>query len=259
MAILERTKYLKGMRVAGKMAADTLDYLEQYVKAGVTTEQIDAIAHKYIVDVLKAYPAPLHYKGFPKSICTSVNHVAVHGIPKKRKLNPGDIINIDVTVKYDGYHGDTSRMYTIGKVSALASDLIKVTNECLEIGIDVVKANAKVADIANAVNSHAKANGYSVVKEFCGHGIGTEFHTAPWIIHHEMLTTGECMMGEQRLQKGSFFTIEPILSTGSPDILVLKDGWTAVTKDKSLTAQAEHTIAILGNGKVEVLTRSSNG
>ncbi|HEX5278321.1 MAG TPA: type I methionyl aminopeptidase [Fluviicoccus sp.] len=239
---------IEKMRVAGRLAADVLMMIGPFVKAGVTTEELDRICHDYIVNVQQAIPAPLNYKGFPKSICTSVNHVVCHGIPNDKKvLKNGDIINIDITVIKDGYHGDTSKMFVVGEGSVLASRLIKVTQECLYRALAVVRPGARLGDIGSAIQKHAEANRFSVVREYCGHGIGKVFHEEPQILHYGRAGEGLA------LQAGMIFTIEPMINAGSWQTKLLPDGWTAVTKDHKLSAQWEHTILVTETG-VEVLT-----
>jgi methionyl aminopeptidase len=237
------------MRVAGKLAAEVLEMIEPYVKPGISTLELNDICHNYIVDIQKAIPATLNYRGFTKSICTSVNHVICHGIPNERTLKSGDIINIDVTVIKDGYHGDTSKMFFVGEGSILAKRLVRVTQECLYLGIDAVKPGAKLGDIGAIIQKHAESNRYSVVREYCGHGIGSEFHEeALQVLHYGVAGTGI------ELQPGMTFTIEPMINAGKRDIKNLPDGWTVVTKDHSLSAQWEHTLLVTETG-VEVLTR----
>ena len=239
---------IEKMRVAGRLAADVLMMIGPFVKAGITTEELDRICHDYIVNVQQAIPAPLNYKGFPKSICTSVNHVVCHGIPTDKKvLKNGDIINIDITVIKDGYHGDTSKMFVVGEGSVLAHRLVKVTQECLYRGIAVVKPGARLGDIGSAIQRHAEANRYSVVRDYCGHGIGKVFHEEPQVLHYGRAGDGLA------LQAGMIFTIEPMINAGSWQTKLLPDGWTAVTKDHKLSAQWEHTILVTDTG-VEVLT-----
>jgi methionyl aminopeptidase len=235
------------MRVAGRLAADVLDMIGEYVKPGVTTEELDRICHDFIVQVQKAVPANVGYNGFPKTICTSVNHVVCHGIPNDRKLASGDIINIDVTVKYDGFHGDTSRMYFVGKPSVLAERLTRVTREAMWEGIRQVRPGATLGDIGHAIQTHAESNGFSVVREYCGHGIGRIYHEDPQVLHYGRPGTGTV------LREGMTFTIEPMINAGKRHVQLLKDGWTVVTKDHSLSAQWEHTVLVTAGG-YEVLT-----
>lgn len=235
------------MRVAGKLAADVLDMIEPFVVPGVTTEKLNQLCHDYTVDEQQAIPAPLNYRGFPKSICTSVNHVICHGIPNEKKLKKGDIINVDITVIKDGYHGDTSKMFCVGEVSPFAKRLIKVTQECLFLGIQQIKPGATFGDVGYVIQKHAESHRYSIVREFCGHGIGAKFHEDPHVMHFGKPGEGEVM------EAGMIFTIEPMLNIGKRHIKVLKDGWTAITKDRSLSAQWEHTILVTPDG-YEILT-----
>ena len=238
------------MRVSGKMAADVLEMIAPYVKEGITTDELNDICHDYIVNTQKAIPAPLNYNGFPKSICTSVNHQVCHGIPSPKKLKNGDIINIDVTVLKDGYHGDTSKMFVVGKPSILSDRLIKVTQECLYLGIDIVKPGAHFGDIGAVIQKHAELQRFSVVREYCGHGIGSVFHEPPNVLHYGVEGTGEL------IEEGMIFTIEPMINAGKRYVRLLPDKWTVVTKDHSLSAQWEHTILVTSNG-YEVLTKRS--
>jgi methionyl aminopeptidase len=247
-AIIKTLDDIKHMRKVGKMAAETLDMIGPYVKPGVTTDELDKICHDYIVDHLKAIPAPLNYHGFPKSICTSVNHQVCHGIPGPRALKDGDIVNIDVTVLKDGYHGDTSKMFIVGKGSILAERLIKITQDCLYLGIKEVKPGAKLGDIGYAIQTYAEKNRCSVVREYCGHGIGKVFHEAPNVLHYGKRNTG------LTLQAGMIFTIEPMINAGKKEVKLLPDEWTVVTKDHSLSAQWEHTILVTTDG-YEILTQ----
>lgn len=239
---------IQKMRVAGKLAAEVLDMIEPFVKDGVTTDELNQICHDHIVNKQQAIPAPLNYKGFPKSICTSVNHQVCHGIPGPKKLKTGDIVNIDITVLKDGYHGDTSKMFVVGKPSILADRLIRVTQECLYLGIQQVKPGAHFGDIGAAIQQHAESQHFSVVREYCGHGIGKIFHEAPNVLHYGKAGTGEVM------QPGMIFTIEPMINAGRRETKLLPDQWTVVTKDHSLSAQWEHTILVTENG-FEVLTK----
>lgn len=245
--LIKTPEEIQKMRVAGKLAAEVLEMITPHVKEGITTAELDQICHDYIVNEQDAYPAPLNYHGFPKSICTSINHVVCHGIPADKKLKKGDIINIDVTVKKDGYHGDTSKMFMIGEPSVMAKKLIDVTHECLWKGIEVVKPGAYFGDIGAVIEKHAKKFGYSIVDEFCGHGIGANFHEPPQVMHHGKAGTGA------KFEEGMIFTIEPMINIGKRKVSILKDGWTAVTKDRSLSAQWEHTILVTKDG-YEVLT-----
>lgn len=247
--ILKTAAEVEKMRIAGKLAADVLDMITPYVKPGVTTDELNTICHDYIVSEQHAYPAPLDYHGFPKSICTSINHVVCHGIPADRKLKDGDIINIDVTVLKDGYHGDTSKMYCVGdKVSTLAKRLVKVAHECLWIGIELVKPGMRLGTLGAAIQQHAEKNYFSVVRDYCGHGIGTIFHEeALQILHYGVPGTGMI------LEPGMTFTIEPMINAGKAHTKLLSDDWTVVTKDRSLSAQWEHTMLVTDSG-VEVFT-----
>jgi methionyl aminopeptidase len=238
----------EGMRKAGKLAAETLDFITPYVKVGVTTEELDQLCHKFIVDH-GAIPAPLGYRGFPKSICTSINHVVCHGIPGDRKLMDGDILNIDVTVIVDGWHGDTSRMFCVGKVGVRAKKLIDVTYEAMMRGIEVVRPGATLGDIGHAIQSFVEKQSFSVVRDFCGHGLGKIFHCAPNVVHY-----GKPGQGLE-LKEGMFFTIEPMINAGRYEVKILSDDWTAVTRDKSLSAQFEHSLGVTSNG-YEIFTVS---
>jgi methionyl aminopeptidase len=235
------------MRVAGRLAADVLDLIGAHVQPGVTTDELDRICHDHIVKVQKAIPANVGYNGFPKTICTSVNHVVCHGIPNDRKLSAGDIVNIDVTVLHDGFHGDTSRMYFAGKPPVLAERLARVTREAMWEGINKVRPGATLGDIGFAIQSHAEGQGFSVVREYCGHGIGRIYHEDPQVLHYGKPGTGTV------LREGMTFTIEPMINAGKRHVQLLKDGWTVVTKDHSLSAQWEHTVLVTAGG-VEVLT-----
>ncbi|MBS0286321.1 MAG: type I methionyl aminopeptidase [Proteobacteria bacterium] len=238
---------IKKMRIAGRLAAQVLEMIEPHVKPGVSTNELNEICHNYIVDVQNAIPAPLNYKGFPKSICTSVNHVICHGIPNEKKLKPGDIINIDVTVIKDGYHGDTSKMFVVDEASVQAQRLIKVTRECMVFGIKQVKPGNFLGDIGEVIENHAHAHHFSVVREYCGHGIGKIFHEEPQILHYGKAKTG------LKIVPGMIFTVEPMINAGKRHTRLLPDKWTVVTKDHSLSAQWEHTILVTDHG-FEVLT-----
>lgn len=238
---------IEKMRVAGRLAAEVLDMIAPHVIPGVTTDELDRICHDHIVDVQQAIPAPLNYKGFPKSICTSVNHTVCHGIPGPKKLKSGDIINVDITVIKDGYHGDTSQMFLVGEVPIRASRLARVCQECLYLGIREVRPGVRLGSIGHAIQRHAESHGYSVVQEFCGHGIGREFHEDPQVLHYGRPDDGPI------LQAGMIFTIEPMINLGKRHVKILPDGWTAVTKDHSLSAQWEHTILVTETGH-EILT-----
>ncbi|WP_417550078.1 type I methionyl aminopeptidase [Methylophaga sp.] len=244
---IKTAEEIEKMRLAGKLAADVLTMIEPHVVAGITTDELNKICHDYIVNEQKAIPAPLNYHGFPKSICTSVNHVICHGIPSDKKLKDGDIINIDITVIKDGYHGDTSKMFHVGKTSILAQRLSRVSRECMLIGIDMVKPGIKLGDIGHAIQQHAENEHFSVVREYCGHGIGQVFHEEPQVLHYGSPDTG------MTLQTGMTFTIEPMINAGKRQVRQLPDGWTVVTKDRSLSAQWEHTILVTDDGH-EILT-----
>ncbi|MEO7430965.1 MAG: type I methionyl aminopeptidase [Dokdonella sp.] len=244
---------IEKMRVAGRLAAEVLEMLIPHVKPGVTTEQLDELAYDHIVNVQKAVPANVGYKGFPKTLCTSVNHVICHGIPNPGKqLKDGDIVNIDVTVIKDGWHGDTSRMYFAGEPSVLAKRLVETTLEAMLLGIGKVRPGATLGDIGHAIQSHVEAQGYSVVREYCGHGIGQIYHEDPQVLHYGHAGAG------LKLVKGMTFTVEPMVNAGKPYTRLLPDGWTVVTKDHSLSAQWEHTIAVTDDG-YEILTAWPNG
>ncbi|MEC4089556.1 type I methionyl aminopeptidase [Pseudoalteromonas rubra] len=250
-AVIKTPEEIEKMRVAGKLAAEVLEMIEPYVKPGVTTDELNTICHNYIVDVQQAVPAPLNYHGFPKSICTSVNHVICHGIPNDKPLKDGDIINIDVTVIKDGYHGDTSKMFFVGKPSIQGKRLSEVTQEALYIGIHMVRPGVRIGDIGAAIQKYAEGFNYSIVREYCGHGIGAEFHEEPQIVHYGKAGTGEA------LEAGMCLTIEPMVNAGKRHCKLLKDDWTVVTKDRSLSAQWEHTLLVTENG-VEILTLRSD-
>jgi methionyl aminopeptidase len=252
---LKAAEEIERMRVAGRLAAEVLDFITPHVKPGISTGELDRLCHAFIVDEQKAVPAPLHYappgyKPFPKSICTSVNHQVCHGIPGERVLRAGDILNIDVTVIKNGYHGDSSRMFYVGEPSIQARRLSETTYECMWLGIRSVRPGAFLGDIGAAIQQHAEGRGYSVVREFCGHGIGRKFHEDPQVLHYGRPGTGV------RLQPGMTFTIEPMINAGKPAIRELADGWTIVTKDHSLSAQWEHTVLVTETG-CEVLTLSA--
>ena len=246
---------IETMRIAGRLAAEVLDYIAPYVVAGVTTEELDNLCHRYMVDVQKTIPAPLNYAPaghapYPKSICTSVNNQICHGVPGQKRLKNGDIVNIDITVIYEGYHGDTSRMFYVGEPSIQAKRLCEVTYEAMWRGIDEVKPGNRLGDIGHAIQKLAEGVGYSVVREFCGHGIGAKFHEDPQVLHYGRRGTG------MELKPGMIFTIEPMINAGKAAIRHLPDGWTITTKDGSLSAQWEHTILVTDNG-YEVLTVSA--
>jgi methionyl aminopeptidase len=242
-----------GMRKAGAIAAEVLDYITDYVKPGVTTESLDKLCHDFMINK-GVVPAPLNYRGYPKSICTSINHVVCHGIPSDKKLNDGDIMNIDITVIANGYYGDSSRMYIVGtKAPIKAKKLVQVTYECMMLGIEQIRPGVSLNKIGQAIQSYAEKNNFSVVRDFCGHGIGKVFHAAPNVLHYydpKLNLT---------LEEGMFFTVEPMINAGGYETKVLeKDGWTAVTKDRSLSAQFEHTIGVTKDG-FEIFTLSPKG
>jgi methionyl aminopeptidase len=235
------------MRVAGRLAADVLDMIGPFVSPGVTTDQLDEICHAFIVNQQQAIPAPLNYRGFPKSICTSVNHVVCHGIPGDRELRNGDIVNIDVTVIKDGFHGDSSRMFQVGKPTVLGQRLSQVAQHAMWRGIHQVRPGGHLGDIGHAIQSFVEAEGFSVVREYCGHGIGRVFHEDPQVLHYGKPATGI------ELIAGMTITVEPMVNAGARHVKLLKDGWTVVTKDHSLSAQWEHTVLVTASGH-EVLT-----
>ena len=239
------------MRIAGNLAARTLDMLTENIKEGVSTDHIDKLGYEFIRDN-GGYSAPLYYRGFAKSLCTSLNHVICHGIPSDRELEENDILNIDVTTIVDGYHGDTSRMFTVGEISVKAKNLIDATYDSLMNATKILKPGIKLGDIGYEIQSYVEAKGFSVVRDFCGHGISNIFHEPPNVLHYGKKNTGS------ELQPGMTFTIEPMINSGKYDAKVLKDGWTAVTKDKSLSAQFEHTVGITENG-YEIFTESVKG
>ena len=238
----------EGMRRAGRLAAETLDFITPYIKPGVTTGELDQLCHDFIVQ-REAVPAPLGYRGFPKSICTSVNHVVCHGIPGDKRLVEGDILNIDVTTILDGWHGDTSRMFFVGDVGVKARKLVEVTYEAMMRGIAAVKPGNTLGDIGHAIQTFAEANRFSVVRDFCGHGLGRIFHEAPSVLHYGEPGTGLV------LREGMLFTVEPMINAGRWEVKVLNDGWTAVTKDRSLSAQFEHSVGVTAEG-CEIFTLS---
>lgn len=235
------------MRTAGQLAAEVLQVVREHIRDGVTTEELDRICHDHIVNKQEAIPAPLNYRGFPRSICTSVNHVVCHGIPGKKRLKRGDIVNVDITVIKDGYHGDTSQMFFVGDPTIIAQRVCKIAYECLCIGIQNVRPGARLGDVGNAIQAHAEAANFSVVREYCGHGIGRAFHEDPQVLHYGKPGTGE------ELRPGMTFTIEPMVNVGKRFTKLLPDGWTVVTKDHSLSAQWEHTVLVTDSG-CEVLT-----
>jgi len=235
------------MRIAGRLAAEVLRMIRPHVQPGITTDELDRICHDYIVNVQQAIPAPLNYKGFPRSICTSVNHQVCHGIPGDKKLKKGDIVNIDITVIKDGYHGDTSKMFYIGEPSIQAKRLVQITHECMLKGIATVRPGTRLGDIGHAIQQYAEAHGFSVVREYCGHGIGREFHEDPQVLHYGQPGTG------MELASGMTFTIEPMINAGKREVKLLPDNWTVVTRDHSLSAQWEHTVLVTQTGH-EILT-----
>ena len=246
---------IEKMRVAGKLASEVLDYISPFVKPGITTAEIDKLCHDYMVDVQETIPAPLNYappgySPYPKSICTSVNHQVCHGVPGEKKLKTGDIVNIDVTVIKNDYHGDTSRMYYVGEPPIQAKRLCEITYESMWRGIDEIKPGKYLGDVGHAIQSFAEGKGCSIVKEFCGHGIGAKFHEEPQVLHYGRAGTG------LQLKAGMIFTVEPMINAGKAPIRQLADGWTIVTKDHSLSAQWEHTVLVTEMG-YEVLTLSA--
>ena len=245
--IINTPDEIEKMRVAGRLAAEVLEMIGEHVVAGISTEELDRICHDYIVDTQHAIPAPLNYRGFPKSICTSVNHQVCHGIPGNKVLKDGDIVNIDVTVIKDGFHGDTSKMFLIGKPSILAERLVDITQKAMWKGIELVRPGTRLGDIGHAIQRFVETNGYSVVQEYCGHGIGRGFHEDPQVLHYGTPNTGVT------LQPGMTFTIEPMVNAGRRNVKLLPDGWTVVTKDRKLSAQWEHTVLVTPGG-YEVLT-----
>jgi methionyl aminopeptidase len=249
---LKTVAEIEDMRTACQMAAEVLVMIGEYVKPGVSTGELDQLCHDYIVEKQKAIPACLGYNGFPKSICTSVNHVVCHGIPSASKiLKDGDIINIDVTVIHNGWHGDTSKMFFVGNVSPHAKRLVEVTQECMYKGIEMVKPGTRLGDIGHVIQKHAESNFYSIVREYCGHGIGKTFHEEPQVLHYGRPDTG------LELKEGMVFTIEPMVNLGKRHTKLKRDGWTVETKDGRLSAQWEHTIAVTADG-VDVLTKRSD-
>jgi len=244
---LKTAEDIEKMRIAGRLAAEQLRMIAPHIQPGVTTDELNQICHDYTVNEQQAIPAPLNYHGFPKSICTSVNNQICHGIHSDKKLKNGDIINIDVTVIKDGYHGDTSKMFFVGKPSILAERLCRVSHECMVLGIELVKPGIHLGDIGHTIQQHAESNHFSVVREYCGHGIGTVFHEEPQVLHYGKAGTGVI------LEPGMIFTIEPMINAGKRHVKILPDEWTVVTKDRSLSAQWEHTILVTDDGH-EVLT-----
>ena len=252
---IKNQEEIDGMRLAGRLASEVLDFITPYVKPGVTTGRLNDLCHDFMVNEQGTIPAPLNYappgyKPFPKSICTSVNHQVCHGIPGDRVLKPGDVLNIDVTVIKDGFHGDSSRMFYVAEPSIQARRLTETTYECMWLGISKIRPGVHLGDIGQVIQEHAESNGYSVVREFCGHGIGRKFHEDPQVLHYGRAGTG------MRLEAGMTFTVEPMINAGKASIRELADGWTIVTKDHSLSAQWEHTVLVTADG-YEVLTRSA--
>ena len=249
--MIDYTEKFEKMRIAGNLAARTLDMLTENIKEGVSTDHIDKLGYEFIRDN-GGYSAPLYYRGFTKSLCTSLNHVVCHGIPSDRILQEGDAVNVDVTAIIDEHYGDTSRMFCIGKTSVKLNNLINATHESMLRAIKILKPGIKLGDIGYEIQSYVEQKGFSVVKDFCGHGIGTNFHEPPNILHYGEKNTG------MELRPGMTFTIEPMINAGKYDVKILNDGWTAVTKDKSLSAQFEHTLGITENG-YEIFTESAKG
>jgi len=244
---IKSPEQIEKMRVAGRLAAEVLRMVEPLIKPGVTTGELDQICHDYIVNEQQAIPAPLNYRGFPKSICTSINHVVCHGIPGNKKLKAGDIINVDITVIKDGFHGDTSKMFFVGKPTVLAERLARVCHESMMLGIEMVAPGVKLGDIGHVIQKHAEGHNYSVVREYCGHGIGEGFHEDPQVLHYGRPGTGFA------LKEGMTFTIEPMINAGKKETRLLADDWTVVTRDHSLSAQWEHTVLVTDSG-YDVLT-----
>jgi len=247
---IKSSEEIEKMRVAGRLAAEVLEMVEAHVRPGVSTDELDQLCHQHIVNAQQAIPAPLNYRGFPKSICTSLNHQVCHGIPGERRLKNGDMLNIDITVIKDGFHGDTSKIFFVGEPSVIARRLATVSYECMCLGIRMVKPGARLGDIGYSIQRHAEAHNFSVVREYCGHGIGREFHEDPQVLHYGRPGTGTV------LEPGMTFTIEPMINAGKRHTKVLKDGWTVVTKDHSLSAQWEHTVLVTEDG-YQVLTLRS--
>lgn len=241
---------IEKMRKVGRLAGEVLEMIGEFIKPGITTGEIDQICHEFIVGRQQSIPAPLNYRGFPKSVCTSVNHVVCHGIPGDKKLKNGDLINVDVTLIHDEFHGDTSKMFFVGEPSIQARRLVEVTRECMLEGIRMVKPGVRLGDIGHAIQKMAEGAGYSIVREYCGHGIGRVFHEDPQVLHYGEPGTG------LELKAGMTFTIEPMVNAGKRHVKMLPDGWTVVTKDHSLSAQWEHTVLVTDAG-YEVLTRRS--
>ncbi|MCK5715931.1 MAG: type I methionyl aminopeptidase [Thiomargarita sp.] len=247
---IKKVEEIEKMRIAGRLAVDVLDMITPYVQVGVTTNKLDQLCHNYIVNRQDAIPSPLNYKGFPKSICTSINHQVCHGIPGNKVLKKGDILNIDITVKKNGYHGDTSRMFFIDTPSIRAKRLVEVAYQCLWIGIRQVKPGRYLSEVGKAIQQYAMSHKCSVVRDYCGHGIGSEFHEEPQVLHYYTPDAKDVL-----LQSGMTFTIEPMINLGKPEVKLLPDQWTVVTKDHTLSAQWEHTILVTDDG-VDILTLS---
>jgi len=248
---IKKGEEIEKMRTAGRLAANVLVYIEPYIELGVSTDYLNDLCHKYITEVQQAIPAPLNYHGFPKSICTSINNQVCHGIPNSKPLKNGDIINVDITVIKDGYHGDTSKMFFVGDPSILARRVTKVSYDCLQKGIELVRPGVHLGDIGHTIQQHAEKNGCSVVREYCGHGIGELFHEDPQVLHYGKPGTGI------QIREGMTFTIEPMINAGKRHTKLLPDKWTVVTKDRSLSAQWEHTLLVTSTG-VEILTMPDN-
>jgi methionyl aminopeptidase len=244
---IKTTEEQDQMRVAGRLAADVLDMIGEHVRPGVTTNELDQICHKYITETQQAIPAPLNYRGFPKSICTSLNHVVCHGIPGERTLKGGDALNIDITVIKGGFHGDTSRMFFVGKPTIQAKRLAHVAYEGMWLGIEQIAPGKRLGDIGHAVQQHIEKNRFSIVREYCGHGIGRVFHEDPQVLHYGQAGTGYV------LREGMTLTVEPMVNAGKRNVKLLPDGWTVVTKDHKLSAQWEHTVLVTADG-FEILT-----
>lgn len=246
---IKNSEEIEKMRIAGRLASQVLDMIEPEIQPGVTTERLNTICHEFIVNDLDAIPAPLNYRGFPKSICTSVNNVICHGIPSNKELKNGDIINVDITVIKNEFHGDTSRMFCVGEPPIRAKRLCQISFECMTKGIELVKPGVHLGDIGEIIQRHAESSGFSVVREYCGHGIGRVFHEDPQVLHYGVSGTGLA------LKEGMTFTIEPMVNAGKKETRLLKDNWTVVTQDRSLSAQWEHTILVTHDGH-EILTVS---
>ena len=244
---IKNSEEISKMRVAGRLAARVLEFIEPHVRPGISTESLDEICHRFITEDLQAIPAPLNYRGFPKSICTSINHVVCHGIPGPKKLKDGDIINIDITVIKDGFHGDTSKMFLVGEPPVRAKRLVEITHECLWLAIRTIRPGIRLGVIGHTIQQHAESHNCSVVREYCGHGIGLEFHEDPQVLHYGDPGTGLV------LEAGMTFTIEPMINVGKRHVRLLQDNWTVVTRDHSLSAQWEHTVLVRDRG-YEVLT-----